>query len=192
MVFGLFWHVVSYKHNTFSCLRVFPCSLTHIWNTKLRVGLSCWFIFIFSYDDWGQLVLTTSTFVFLLEMKAEGMKENLDLIWSCFFLPWRSACILTTAQLESASCKELTAVVSWGWQLYRSRGKTLLNAPLCFTESEWTWVGGVVGGIFPLMLHKECGCCFVIMPSQHRVTVLKPNNKPTPSLYLYCSRSWVE
>lgn len=94
------------------CVCVFPCSRAHIWNTKLRVGLSCWFIFIFSYDDWGQLVLTTSTFVFLLEVKAERMKKNLDLIWSCFFLPWRSTCILTTAQLESASCEELTAVVS--------------------------------------------------------------------------------
>lgn len=140
MVFGLILHVVSYASKRMCYVCVFPCSLAHIWNTKLRVGLSCWFIFIFSYADWGQLVLTTSTFVFLLEMKAEGMKENLDLIWSCFFLSWRSACILTTAQLESASCKELTAVVSrvthpWGWQLYRSHGKTLLNAPVFYWES---------------------------------------------------------
>ncbi len=81
----------------------------------------------------------------------------------------------------------------WGWQLYRSHGKTLLNAPLCFTESHWTcWVDGVVGGTFPLMLHEERGCCFVIMPSQHRVPVLNPNNKPNPPLYLYCFWSWGE
>lgn len=142
MFFGLFLSVVLYAIERMCCVCVFPCSLVHIWNIKLRVGLSCWLIFIFSYDDWGQLVLTTSTFVFLFVMKAEGMTENLDLIWSSFFLPWRSACILTTAQLESASCEELTAVVSqvthpWGWQLCRSRsrGKTIFNAPLCFTES---------------------------------------------------------
>lgn len=191
MVLGLFLHVVSYASERMCYVCVFPCSLAHIWNTKLRVGLSCFFIF--SYDDWGQLVLTMSAFVFLLEMKAEGMKENLDLIWSCFFLPRRSACILTTAQLESASCEELTAAVSrvthpWEWQLYRSREKTLLNASL----SHWTWVGGVVGGTFPLMPHKERGCCFVIMPSQHRVPVLKSNNKPNPPLYRYCSWSWGE
>ncbi len=69
MFFGLFLHVVSYASERMCYVCVFPCSLAHIWNTKLRVGLSCWFIFIFSYDDWGQLVLTTSTFVFLLEMK---------------------------------------------------------------------------------------------------------------------------
>lgn len=160
------------------CVCVFPCSLVHIWNIKLRVGLSCWLIFIFSYDDWGQLVLTTSTFVFLFVMKAEGMKENLDLIWSSFFLPWRSACILTTAQLESASCEELTVVVSqvthpWGWQLCRSRsrGKTLFNAPLCLLRalnSSW-WCGWRnISTCAP----QGSGCSFVIMPRHHRVTVL--------------------
>ncbi len=92
---------------------------------------------------------------------------------------------LTTAQLKSASFEELTAVVSqvthpWGWQLYHSRGKKLLSASL----SHGSWVGGVDGGTIPLMLHKERGCCCIIMPSQHRVPVLKSNNKPNPPLYL--------
>lgn len=97
---GLFLSAVWYASERMCCVCVFPCSLAHIWNTKLKVGLSCWFIFIFSYDDWGQLVLTTSTFVFLLKMK-----ENLDLIWSRLDVVLVSS--LSTDQLESASCVDL-------------------------------------------------------------------------------------
>lgn len=34
---------------------------------------------------------------------------------------------------------------------------------------------------------RNVDAAFVIIPSQHRVPVLKPNNKPNPPLYLYCS-----